>query len=87
MRLERGTVHEQLGDRPDQGVLGRLDLETEASGLGAGEGDVLGQVPPNRGCLVWIGADQPTGELDDAWTVLALRALRRHVVHRGPLPS
>ena len=45
MRLERGTVHEQLGDRPDQGILDRLDFEAEASGLGAGEGDVLGQLP------------------------------------------
>ncbi|MBM7501517.1 hypothetical protein JOD52_002357 [Brachybacterium muris] len=87
MRIERRTVHELLDDGPDQRVLGRLDLKAEASGLGAGEGDVLGQVLPDRGGLGEVSAEEPPGELDDVRAVLVPRTVRRPVIHRLPLPG
>jgi hypothetical protein len=58
------SIGEKLCHLPDQRVIGRSDVEAQASGLGPRQADVVGQVLAERGKLDVIRTDQATGNRD-----------------------
>jgi len=70
MRLERRAVREHFCNLPDKRIDALPHLEGKATGLGAGEPDMLGKMRRNEGGLCLVRADQLSGEPDHSHSMV-----------------